>query len=107
MKIISWNCNGKFREKFSSIIEEDADIYVICECENPAESKSDEYREFAGYNYAWVGDYHYKGLGIFAKEDIKLEKRIGINDEFKNFIFLNVNDSFNYWESGRCLHMLK
>ena len=29
MKIISWNVNGKFREKFTSIIEEDADIYVI------------------------------------------------------------------------------
>ena len=42
-----------------------------------------------------VGDYHFKGLGIFAKDDIKLEKRLGINDEFKNFIFLNVNDSFN------------
>ena len=37
MKIISWNCNGKFREKFSAILEEDADIYVIQECENPAD----------------------------------------------------------------------
>ncbi|MBO6111402.1 MAG: hypothetical protein J6P12_11220, partial [Methanobrevibacter sp.] len=95
MKIISWNCNGKFREKFKEIIEEDADIYVICECENPAESKSEEYKEFAGNNYAWVGDIHYKGLGIFAKEEIKLEKRLGINENFKNFILLNVNDSFN------------
>ena len=39
MKIISWNCNGKFREKFKDILEEDADMYVICECENPSESK--------------------------------------------------------------------
>ena len=36
MKIISWNCNGKFREKITSINDEDsetyldADIYVIC-----------------------------------------------------------------------------
>ena len=59
MKIISWNCNGKFREKFEAITEEDADIYVICECENPAESNSEEYSEFAGYNYAWVGDINY------------------------------------------------
>ena len=29
IKIVSWNCNGKFREKFKEIIEEDADIYVI------------------------------------------------------------------------------
>ena len=95
MKIITWNCNGKFREKFTSIIEEDADIYVIQECENPAESKVSEYKEFAGDNYFWTGSIHYKGLGIFAKDNIKLEKISGLNEEFKNFIALRVNDSFN------------
>lgn len=39
MKIVSWNCAGAFREKYTSIIEEDADIYVICECEDPARAK--------------------------------------------------------------------
>lgn len=29
MKIISLNCNGTFRKKFSIIQKEDADIYVI------------------------------------------------------------------------------
>ena len=35
MRIISWNANGKFREKFSFILNGAADIYVIQECENP------------------------------------------------------------------------
>ena len=58
----------------------DADIYVICECENPRDPKPKykNYKKtvenFAGDNYYWIGDYHYKGLGIFAKENIKLEK---------------------------------
>ena len=96
MKIVSWNCAGAFREKYTSIIEEDADIYVICECEDPARAKVKEYVEFAGDNYFWTGNLHYKGLGIFAKDNIKLEKLDEYCDtEFKNFIALRVNDSFN------------
>ena len=96
MKIVSWNCAGAFREKYTSIIEEDADIYVICECEDPARAKVKEYVEFAGDNYFWTGDLHYKGLGIFAKDNIKLEKIDEYSDtKFKNFIALRVNDSFN------------
>lgn len=55
MRIISWNANGKFREKFLFILNEDADIYVIQECENQEISNSDEYIEFAS-NYYWVGE---------------------------------------------------
>ncbi len=109
MKIISWNCNGKFREKFNEIIKEYADIYVIQECENPAESKSEDYNEFAGDNYFWVGDIHYKGLGIFANENVKLKKYSGLNEEFKNFICLNVNDSFNLlgvWAMPKYVEMI-
>ena len=109
MKIITWNCNGKFREKFTSIIEEDADIYVIQECENPAESNVSEYKEFAGDNYFWTGGIHYKGLGIFAKNNVKLEKIQGLNEEFENFIALRVNDSFNLlgvWAMPKYVEMI-
>ena len=94
LKIVSWNCNGKFREKFNEIIEENADIYVIQECEDPSQSSEEEYREFAGDNYIWTGHLHYKGLGIFAREDVKLE-RIADNGEFSHFIPLRINDEFN------------
>ena len=110
IKIVSWNCNGKFREKFNEIIEEDADIYVICECENPAESNDEEYREFAGDNYFWIGDLHYKGLGIFAKEDVTLERlKEYENEEFKLFLPLRVNDSFNLlgvWSKPKYVEMI-
>ena len=103
MKIVSWNCNGKFREKFKEIVSEDADIYVIQECENPAESDDEDYREFAGDNYFWTGGIHYKGLGIFAKDEIDLKRIEGLNESFKNFIALRVNDNFNLlgvWAMG-------
>lgn len=96
LKIVSWNCNGKFREKFNDIIEEDADIYVIQECEDPAQSTDEDYKEFAGDNYIWTGHLHYKGLGIFAREDVKLEELEKWEDEeFQHFIPVRVNDSFN------------
>ena len=96
MKIVSWNCNGSFRETIKSILDKDAktyldaDIYVICECENPREPlpKYKEYKkiveELVGDNYFWIGDYHYKGLGIFAKENIKLEKIEGLDERLKD-----------------------
>lgn len=53
MRIITWNCNGKFSEKFPAILEENADIYVIQECENPSIIDSNEYKDFAS-NYFWL-----------------------------------------------------
>ena len=73
MTIVSWNCNGGFWEKFDEISKLEADIYVICECGNPAKSESAEYKEFAK-NYLWIGENKDRGLGIFAKkENLKLE----------------------------------
>lgn len=57
MKIVSWNCSGKFRD----ISALDADIYVIQECENPAECTSVAYKAFA-QNYIWTGESKNKGL---------------------------------------------
>lgn len=95
MKIVSWNCNKSFREKYNDIAEEDADIYVICECENPVKHVGTDYSEFAGTNYFWTGNLHYMGLGIFAKDNIKLEPIEGLDERFKNFIAVRVNNSFN------------
>ena len=110
MKIVSWNCAGAFREKFTSIIEEDADIYVIQECEDPAKAKSDEYKDFAGDNYFWTGDGKDKGLGIFAGSHVKLEKLDEYcGTDFKNFIALRVNDSFNLlgvWAMPKYVEMI-
>ena len=94
MKIVSWNCGGKFREKFQDIIVVDADIYVIQECENPAECKSIAYIEFA-HNYLWIGENKNKGLGVFAKNDIQLRENNWQKYCLRNFLSVRVNDLFN------------
>lgn len=103
MKIVSWNCNGGFSEKFKSITDKklkkttytDANIYVIQECEYP-ENEDEEYKEFAGKegkDYFWVGNKD-KGLGIFNKCKAEL-KRIELAGNYEHFIAVRVDDSFN------------
>ncbi|MDD6793854.1 MAG: hypothetical protein PUE01_00335 [Clostridiaceae bacterium] len=98
MKIITWNCNGAFRKKFNQLLCLNADIYVIEECEDPANTNDEEYKKFAS-NYLWIGDKN-KGLGIFAKDSIKL-----VNNNLKSFglewfLSCKVNDKltlFGVW----------
>ena len=103
MKIVSWNCNGVFREDFKVVQKEiDPDIYVIQECENPKKEGNEfvDYNKFAGeekVDYFWVGNKRGdKGLGIFKKcdSDVTLEE-IKICGNCKHFIAVRVNDSFN------------
>lgn len=65
LKIVTWNCNGKFREKYKEIAQLNADIYIIQECENPALTNNDKYKTWA-HNHIWVGANKNKGLGVFS-----------------------------------------
>lgn len=46
MKILSQNCNGKFREKYKEVLKYKADIYVIQECEKPDKYFNKKYENF-------------------------------------------------------------
>ncbi|MBR4109718.1 MAG: endonuclease/exonuclease/phosphatase family protein [Oscillospiraceae bacterium] len=94
MKIVSWNCGGKFREKFQAILDVDADIYVIQECENPVESRCIAYREFA-HNYLWIGENKNKGLGVFAKNGIRLTENNWNKYCLRNFLSVRIDDVFD------------
>ena len=93
MKIVSWNCCGKFREKFSCIQHLNADIYVIQECENPEKYPS----EFSAFysNYIWLGENNNKGLGIFAKDSVKMAPNDWPSFCLRHFISLNINNCFD------------
>lgn len=97
MKIVTWNCNGAFRKKFHKISEYEADLYVIQECENPIYSEHKDYINWAS-NYQWIGDSKNKGLAIFAKPKIKLEKLIWPsqfkNHNVKHFLPCRINNEF-------------
>ena len=93
MKIVTWNCNGGFRNKIKEIEKLEADIYVIQECENPKHSKG-EYGKWAE-NYLWVGESKHKGLGIFASSSVKIEQLNWEGNGLQLFLPVRVNNQFN------------
>lgn len=94
MKIITWNCNGAFRNKFHFLEKFNADIIVIQECEDPNHSNDLAYKEFAK-NSLWLGTNKNKGLGVFAKQDILIEKldwsNVFENHEVNYFLPILIN----------------
>lgn len=94
MKIVSWNCAGKFREKFQLITKLDADIYIIQECENPADYPFHPYSVFAS-NHLWTGERSKKGLGIFAKPEINLQPNQWQKYCLRNFLSVKINGTFD------------
>lgn len=90
MKIVSWNCNGKFRDKFKQITACHADIYVIQECENPDLCSSKAYLEFSKNSF-WLGVNKNRGIGIFAKDTIYMEKLNWNSNGLKYFLPVRIN----------------
>lgn len=94
LKILTWNCNGAFRNKFKLLDKFDADLLIIQECENPALSKNQDYAIWSN-NYIWHGKNANKGLGVFAKKSIHLEKLDWNDEDLKYFIPCKINSKFN------------
>ncbi|MEI7843783.1 MAG: endonuclease/exonuclease/phosphatase family protein [Gallionellaceae bacterium] len=90
MRIISWNCNGALRKKLHQLVKLDADIHVVQECEDPAQSKDDHYKTWAE-NYIWVGSNKNKGLGVFASKDIQLSLLKWDSDVLEYFLPCRIN----------------
>lgn len=93
MRIVSWNCNSKFRDKYNEVLSLGADVYVIQECEDPTKSKDASYRELMRNGY-WVGDISYKGLAVFSPSPtIKIEKLDWPGKDKQNFLPVRINDA--------------
>lgn len=73
MRIVSWNCNGALRRKFTDLQSLSADVYVVQECENPGLARDAGYRAWAG-NALWSPGSTHRGLGVFAAPGLRLER---------------------------------
>lgn len=92
MKIVSWNCNGAFRKKYERILKLDADIYVIRECE-PIDSFKKDLKKIIS-NGIWEKGVNTKGVLVFAKPEVQLEKLEWDSYGMRVFIPIMINDTF-------------
>lgn len=72
MRLVTWNCNGALRRKYYLLDKLNADILVIQECEDPAQSDA-AFRDWAG-EHAWIGYGKNKGIGIFPRRGQRIER---------------------------------
>ncbi|MCM1139398.1 MAG: endonuclease/exonuclease/phosphatase family protein [Muribaculum sp.] len=102
MKIVSWNANCKFREKYKEVAKLGADVYVIQESENPETCKDVEYRNFVRNGF-WIGGIPFKGLLVFSpSSDVKLELLDWKTQDYRYFLPIRVNDKFTLVGSWAC-----
>ena len=101
MKIVSWNCGGKFREKFLQIQKFDADIYIIQECEDPQKYPNTPYAQFA-QNHIWVGENPNKGLAVFAKDTIDILNNNWEPFCLRHFLSVRINNAFDLLAVWAC-----
>lgn len=88
MRLVTWNCNGALRRKYGLLDALDADILVIQECEDPAQSGA-EYQAWAG-KHAWIGHGRSKGIGIFPRREQSIEQLAWLDGGFEMFLPVRV-----------------
>jgi len=83
MKLITWNCQGAFRNKGHIILELCPDILVVQECEHPDRLLFNSQQP---NDFLWFGDNQHKGLGIFSFSNLKFKLLNEYNSSFKTMV---------------------
>lgn len=85
MKIITWNCQGAFRNKAELILKDKPDILVIQECEHPDKLLFGLTNQ-KPTDCLWFGHNQSKGLGIFSYGNFKFKVYDQYNPDFKTIV---------------------
>jgi exonuclease III len=93
VRLVTWNCNGAFRRKFDKLDPLDADVLVIQECEDPAQS-TQNYREWAG-DHVWIGNGKNRGIGVFPRRAQCIERLDWTQGEGGLFLPVRLSNDVN------------
>jgi len=101
MKIVTWNANGKFRDKVQLFDPKSTNILVVQECENT--EKSIESYNAAGWKFLWLGENKNKGLGIFVPLNHTIEPLSWEMENCRYFLPVTINQKnivIGVWAMG-------
>jgi exonuclease III len=91
VRLISWNCQGAFRKKYSLIARFKPDLAVIQECEDPHRIP---WKMGCPPNEAvWCGDNPTRGLGIFSWAGLTFQPLEQIDETIRYCLPLQVRGS--------------
>lgn len=105
MRIVSWNCNGAFRNKYELIAEYRPDVVVAPESESPDFLAKTE-PNIPCSSHIWDGESAYKGLSVFTfngykaylpdfySRKFKLVLPVFIYNSYKAFLLIAVWTKF-------------
>jgi len=72
VRVISWNCQGGYRNKIDKILELNPDIVIIQECESLDSLRSFCKEKIPLKSFWFGGFYPHKGLGVFFYKDYQI-----------------------------------
>ncbi|WP_026068999.1 endonuclease/exonuclease/phosphatase family protein [Methanomassiliicoccus luminyensis] len=96
MRIVTWNCNMVFRDKFDLLLNlMNPDIMLIQECEKPERLT----QLTDSYNSIWVGDNKNKGLATFIKKQYEFEEMKLHTERVRHVLGIKVGGIkiINFW----------
>lgn len=82
MKLISWNCNGAFRNKYQALNYFNADVWVIPESESPA-TLHKQNSPLQTANHLWTGNNQTRGLSVFAFNGYQIRLADFFNSDYQ------------------------
>lgn len=90
MKLVSWNCNGAFRNKFELLERYEPDIMIIPESENEEELARHKVK-IPACQHIWIGKRSYKGMSIFMRNGWKARIADFYDERFQCIVPLEVS----------------
>jgi len=96
MRIISWNCQGGYRNKIDKILDLSPDIAVIQECETLEKLRAFCKEKIQLKSFWFVGFYPLRGVGVFFYKDYQiLSMESDISIEF--IVPMKIMNNFEFY----------